>query len=364
MEKLLDYLNNNQLLAGMIGGSSFYFILNNIKNICNYIQDFFVFLFGSRLTISNQHDIYYYALLFLKRKIRRSNKNVKIYNLGKRIIEIPSNGNHWFFYRYGFIKAAISEKELQNSKEEKESISFFVFGLFSQWCVAELIKNLMDLEKKESTFLNVYRYAGWWEKGCALPQRSFESIYLEGDTSETIDEKIDQFFQKESFYKKHGIKYKLGILLHGKPGTGKTSTIIALANKYRKNICYLDLGTLEKASDVPDAFHRIPNDSFLVIEDIDCFKQATDRQTDDVFSMSTLLSAMDGIYLPEGTVIFGTTNHPEKLDDALVRSGRFDYKFEFDYASEQTAKKMIGDTSGLSFPIRQSDLQKILLERA
>lgn len=46
-------------------------------------------------------------------------------------------------------------------------------------------------------------------------------------------------------------------------------------------------------------------------------------------SLSALLNVLDGVASQEGRVLIMTTNHIEKLDAALVRSGRVDKKVEF-----------------------------------
>ena len=57
-------------------------------------------------------------------------------------------------------------------------------------------------------------------------------------------------------------------------------------------------------------------------------------------SMSGLLNAIDGVASQEGRVLVMTTNHPEKLDDALVRPGRVDMKIEFALANKQQSKEL------------------------
>jgi mitochondrial chaperone BCS1 len=57
-------------------------------------------------------------------------------------------------------------------------------------------------------------------------------------------------------------------------------------------------------------------------------------------SMSGLLNAIDGVASQEGRVLVMTTNHPEKLDDALVRPGRVDMKIEFALANKQQSREL------------------------
>ncbi|KAF4556596.1 BCS1-like protein 2 [Elsinoe fawcettii] len=59
-------------------------------------------------------------------------------------------------------------------------------------------------------------------------------------------------------------------------------------------------------------------------------------------SLSGLLNAIDGVATHEGRVLIMTTNHPEALDDALVRTGRVDVKVCFDFASRAQVKELYG----------------------
>lgn len=61
-----------------------------------------------------------------------------------------------------------------------------------------------------------------------------------------------------------------------------------------------------------------------------------------ICSFGGLLQALDGVMAQEGRMVFFTTNHIEKLDEALIRPGRMDRKFEFRHAeSEAVAEQFI-----------------------
>jgi len=57
-------------------------------------------------------------------------------------------------------------------------------------------------------------------------------------------------------------------------------------------------------------------------------------------SLSGLLNAIDGVASHEGRVLVMTTNHPEKLDDALIRPGRVDMQVEFSLATRAQAQEI------------------------
>ena len=61
---------------------------------------------------------------------------------------------------------------------------------------------------------------------------------------------------------------------------------------------------------------------------------------DDPFTLSDLLELLDGVIEVEGRVIIATTNHPELIDPALTRPGRFDVIVEFTNMSRKNASDM------------------------
>ena len=61
----------------------------------------------------------------------------------------------------------------------------------------------------------------------------------------------------------------------------------------------------------------------------------------DAINLSCFLNILDGIIELHGVMIIMTTNHPEKIDEALIRPGRFDFKYEFKKASKKIIKEML-----------------------
>ena len=73
----------------------------------------------------------------------------------------------------------------------------------------------------------------------------------------------------------------------------------------------------------------VPPRSIILIEDVDAFFRQREQQSQQVkLSFLGFLNALDGVAAHEGSVVFMTTNHPETLDEALVRSGRIDFRME------------------------------------
>ena len=180
---------------------------------------------------------------------------------------------------------------------------------------------------------------GWSLDGIA-PSRPMDSVVLPGEVKGTILKDLEHFLSDEvkERHKELNIPHTRIYMLHGPPGTGKTTLIQALASKFKKSIA-----SVEFSQDVDDrmlrkCFKSAPDRAWLAIEDIDCLfddRKAHDTMRNSV-TFSGLLNTLDGIgRLKDGTVIFITTNHLKKLDEALRR--RVDYFVEYDFnTKEQT----------------------------
>jgi chaperone BCS1 len=193
-------------------------------------------------------------------------------------------------------------------------------------------------EERISIFAN--NYGSWNLIGTRLP-RGFDSVILENDTMNEVVARVEEFFSSSEWYQERGIPYQMGFLFHGPPGNGKTSTAIALASQFNRDI---HLAKIDALSDhiFRQVMSHLPQHSILLIEDIDCFFQER-RQVpgnDPLMTFSGFLNALDGVIGTEGRLLILTSNHPERLDGALLRPGRIDYKVEFGNASGDQARRL------------------------
>jgi chaperone BCS1 len=84
--------------------------------------------------------------------------------------------------------------------------------------------------------------------------------------------------------------------------------------------------------------------NILLIEDIDSlFEKRVATDDNPSITFSNLINVLDGFLYKEGAIIFMTTNHPEKLDHALLRIGRIDMIFEINYPNKIHIKKLFFD---------------------
>ncbi|KAF9520971.1 hypothetical protein BS47DRAFT_265 [Hydnum rufescens UP504] len=218
---------------------------------------------------------------------------------------------------------------------------------------------------------------GSWRWTDSRTKRPMSSIVLNKGVKEMLLADTRDFLKSEKWYATRGIPFRRGYLLHGLPGSGKTSLIHALAGALALDIYVVSLS----ASWINDAtlstlMGRVPARCIVLLEDLDAaFTRSASRDdessgiptgskgTSDVdqdsgghrhhssfsrrrdfipdyntLSLSGLLNSLDGVSAPEGRLLFATTNHLERLDPALTRPGRMDIWIEFKHASKWQAE--------------------------
>jgi len=93
---------------------------------------------------------------------------------------------------------------------------------------------------------------------------------LDGTICEDLIADIKRFEKGIDWYKDKGVPYRRGYLLHGPPGTGKTSFTLAIAGYLDYSICYLNLGGGRLDDDsLNRCLNNAPAKSIILLEDID-----------------------------------------------------------------------------------------------
>lgn len=166
-------------------------------------------------------------------------------------------------------------------------------------------------------------------------QISFDDIIGYEEVKRELREVLDQLSSAKK-YASQGVKAPRGILLTGAPGVGKTMFAKALANLHNAKFLYatgadfveLYVGTGARRARALFKEARADSPAVIFIDEIDALG-ARDQWGMDSERLSTInqmLSEMDGMIENGQVLVIGATNHPEKLDPALLRPGRFDKK--------------------------------------
>jgi len=160
------------------------------------------------------------------------------------------------------------------------------------------------------------------------------------DTKDEIKQYIDYLNNRDK-YIECGIEIPRGILFAGPPGCGKTLLAKGIAHESGVNFIFVSGSDFHEmfvgvgASRIKNLFRMARENSpcILFIDEIDSLGQ---KRTKNVYSsegnsvLNKLLVEMDGFQSSDNILVIGATNRTSVLDNALLRSGRFDRKLIFD----------------------------------
>lgn len=195
----------------------------------------------------------------------------------------------------------------------------------------------------------------WRPFGLPRDKRPLPSVVLDSGISERIQADLSSFIARKSWYADRGIPYRRGYLLHGPPGSGKSSFIRALAGAFNYEICVLNLAERGLTDDrLNYILSNLPDRSILLMEDVDAAFNKRVQVTEDGYQSSVtfsgFLNALDGVASGEERVLFLTTNHLDRLDPALIRPGRVDVVEYLGDASLAQARRYFEQFFGADTP--------------
>jgi DNA replication protein DnaC len=141
-----------------------------------------------------------------------------------------------------------------------------------------------------------------------------------------------------------GMQNKLNILLHGPPGTGKSTSILCIASHVGKDIYYLDTQNIETNAEFKQLFDYVNNlatPGIIVMEEIDvllpCIRKRTSTDTISTsgITLDFILNILQGTLTKDGFMFIATTNHIETLDPAIYRNIRMDILLQLESCNHE-----------------------------
>ena len=190
-------------------------------------------------------------------------------------------------------------------------------------------------------FIMIFKMQGVGEKGKVYDDTERKTKVKFDDVAGLTEEKeelieIVDFLKKPEKYAKMGARVPRGVLLYGKPGTGKT--LIAKAIAGEADVPFISMSGSEfiemfaglGASRVRKLFEKARKlaPCIVFIDEIDAIgsrrSSNSGAETENNQTLNQLLVEMDGFSSEETIIVLAATNRPEMLDKALLRPGRFD----------------------------------------
>ncbi|KAH6906438.1 hypothetical protein BKA70DRAFT_1287568 [Coprinopsis sp. MPI-PUGE-AT-0042] len=329
-----------------------------------------------------------------------------------RIVFQPTyDTTHTIFFRGHWLRVKRSRKLDTNS----EVISISVIARNNNILKQLVLQAKKEYEAECVHRIQIYfaDAHGSWRWTDSRAKRPLSSIVLNPGVKEMLVADTKDFLRSEKWYADRGIPFRRGYLLYGVPGSGKSSLIHALAGYLQLDIYVVSLSaSWISDSTLTSLMGRVPARCVVLLEDLDAaFTRSTSREDEEgdssnsnnhngsgsgghgnsngnggiegphqdssggfssfygsqrrrnrgrggeylsdvnTLSLSGLLNALDGVAASEGRLLFATTNHLDKLDEALRRPGRMDVWIEFKHASKWQAEALFRNF----FPAAEDD---------
>jgi hypothetical protein len=290
-------------------------------------------------------------------------------------IIVPGEGEYHLPYHSEVIQLKVenvflpSDAVLQN-RESSEIIKRITISImrdasdkevllrFIQEAKAHVEYRLNEFKDQQNNTITKYVFDTKYQEWNVLNvcnKRHWQSLFIEPNVKSKLLSVIEDFIDLNTMreYINCCIPYKCNLLLYGKHGTGKTSTIHAIASHINADMFILNFSRDIDDAMLTQAFNNTTLSNYdkkknkhkiIVMEDIDCMfanRKEHDTSRNNV-SFSGLLNVLDGLMRADGTIAFLTANNIDMIDKALLRPCRMDLILRFKDVKKDQIRDMFG----------------------
>ncbi len=346
IHQLIAFAQSNQIFSGVAAAGGFASAVYWLREIPARVLGVVVWLFSTELDIANDSTAFQPFLLWLEahgtgwhaRQFKLSTDGGHLVvddDEAGRWTVAPGVGRHLVWYRGRPCSVARRVNEHGDSRHlrVRETISIRMLG-FSRRPLRRLIDEVKQAAERPGRLTISAWTAGYWQVVRSCDTRALETIVLAGGIKDRLAADLARFRANRTWYRSRGLPWRRGYLFAGPPGTGKSSLAAALAGRFEMPVYALNLGSIGTDDTLIEAVGEVPTGALLLIEDIDTVRVSASRDKSDEpkrdsVTLGALLNVLDGAISREGRVVIMTTNHADRLDPALLRPGRVDFRIDF-----------------------------------
>jgi len=258
---------------------------------------------------------------------------------GEEMALLPAPGSYWFWRRGRPVQVTVAREAANAPRRARveESFTFRTPGRNPEVLRALVEEIAAAHRRKLRGTSHLYVFNDGWERVAGYLPRSLEAVILPPNEKERLLEDMVRFLGSQERYRRLGIPYHRGYAFFGPPGTGKTSLVSALAAHFAMSVYCINLVDFNDRT-LKAAMLDVGRRSVVLFEDIDAMAFGGRRPTGAEagekpaaaahggVTLSGLLNALDGLHAPQEVIFVMTTNALDRLDAALLRPGRIDYR--------------------------------------
>ncbi len=265
LESVFSALGSNPLLVGGVGTIAFGALMYVLRAVPQKLLDFADRTFWTKLFVESLSDEFRDIDGFIEgRRLSFFSRSLEVKDGTLK----TGFGGGWGTYEGTVFKYAKTKSTQQITPIESITVSFLTRN---RRVVENFIRDSRPAEHRNTIYVSLFNASGN-ARGLRRRKRGLHTVFVDQAIKDRMVERMTWFLGAEEWHAARGIPWKLGIMLHGPPGTGKTSLIHALASDFEFDIKYI-----KSLHGLGEAFRTGTRKDLFVIEDIDTISGSLDR---------------------------------------------------------------------------------------